>query len=225
MARARRRKNGRFMKSNSPTRRRRRIARRASTNAAPRRRRRARRNFYSAGVLTNAPRRRRRARHNPARRARRHYRRNPSFLGFEMPQWDAVVFTGAGLVVPSIAASQIIKFIPASFATNPIVLWLVKVISVIAPSMLVRKFVSTRAGNFMLVGGAANVVLDAVKTYLPGVIPGLGSQPLLGQYSGMGSYFDRGAPVALPFNTQRAANGMPRIIATTPDRLDPAGRF
>lgn len=224
MARLRRRSNGRFMKSNSPTRRRRRRTVRARVNA-PRRRRRARRNFYSAGVLTN-PRRRRRARHNPIRRHRRHARRNPSFLGFEMPPMDAVLFTGAGLIVPSIAASQIMKFVPASMATNPIVLWLVKVVSVIAPSMLVRKFISTRAGNFMLVGGAANIVLDAVKTYLPGVIPGVGYQPLLGQYgSGMGSYFDRGAPVALPFPSSRRSVQVAAIGANTPDRLDPSGRF
>jgi hypothetical protein len=233
MAMRKRARSGRFMKSNSAPRRRRR-----STT-----RRRARRNYYGAGMLANRPRRRRRsvsrrrsavARMNPRRRRSRSrsiFRSNPrKIFGFEMPPLDAVLFTGVGLIVPNQVAGYLMGFLPTSITknadgtTSQPVSWLVKVASVLLPSLAVRKFVSPRAGNFMLVGGASGLVLDAIKTFMPGVIPGLGYQPLLGEYvsPGLSGYFDRPTGV-VPY--RRPSSGLTPILQNTPDRLSPAGRF
>lgn len=226
MALPRRSRSGRFTKSNAPRRRTRR------RNA----RRRARRNYYGAGVLANPPRRRRRRsnprRHHMRRNARRrHYSRNPKMFGFELPDFKDVLFTGAGLIIPNQVAGYILGMIPDSIkkqadgTTSPVVAWAVKVASVLVPSMLVRKFVSPRAGNLVLVGGSAGLVLDAIKTYMPGVIPGLGYQPLLGEYQlGLGAYMDSPAP-PMAMTAGRPGNMLPNILARTPERLDPSGRF
>jgi len=147
---------------------------------------------------------------------------------------DALLFTGLGLIVPAQVSAQLFKMIPDSVAknadgtTSQPVAWLVKTASVVGPSLAVRKFVSQRAGDYMLIAGLAALALDAVRTFAPGVLPAIpgtvGFQPLLGEYyggnPGLGAYFTgngQGAP--------RGSTGLTRILANTPDRLDPAGRF
>lgn len=203
-------------------------------------RRRAKRNFASAGMLANRRRRsvhhRRRRRHalgNPRRRRsairhsfrRRHARRNPQLLGFQLPQLQDVVFTGAGFVVPPILTSYVMNWIPDAYKTNQAVVWGVKAASVLVPSYAVRKFVSQRAGNLMLLGGAVSFTIDLIKTFAPGVIPGLGyyntmpnpralgAQPFLGKYPGLRGV---GGP---------QGGGLPRMISNTPERLMPTNRF
>jgi hypothetical protein len=209
-------------------------------------RRRARRNYYSAGMLANRPRRRRRARTNTRRRARRNVympmlnrkrgrrraRRNPgllggrsmSILGFQMPPMDAVLFTAAGLIGPGLVSTQILSFIPASWKTNAdgtpnqLTMWATKIASVLIPAFLIRRFINVRAGNLFLIGGSAGLAMDALKTFAPGLIPGLngiGSQPLLG------AYFQQPRAVS---NFPRQAR-VPAMIADAPDRLSPQGRF
>lgn len=156
---------------------------------------------------------------NPRRRrGRRRYRSNPSLmgLGFQLPNLMDVAAVGAGMVVPPIVASYVMGWIPDAWKTSKAAYYVVKAASVVIPSMLVRKFVSQRAGNLMLLGGAVSFALDLVKEFAPGVIPGLGYQPLLG------------AVVQRNFRVLPRTNSGPAlapIIAMTPDRLSPQGRF
>lgn len=202
--------------------------------------RRAKKNYYGAGVLAavNPRRRRRRAVANPHRRRRtrlvaRSHRLNPrrhrrarhnppmggKLFGFSLPPIDAVLFVGAGLVVPPLVSAQIMKYLPDSLKTNQAATWGVKAAAVLVPGFLIRKFYNPRAGNLFMVGGAASLVVDAIKTFMPGVIPGLGYQPMLGGYFNT----NRGGRV-VPLRT--AVNGgTPQLVADAPDRLDPRGRF
>jgi len=96
--------------------------------------------------------------------------------------------------------------------------------------MLVKKFVSQRAGNLMLLGGVVSLAIDAVRQFAPGVIPGLSGQPFLGKYyennrtrPGMGMYLDRGGQ-------RRALAGpgggqMAQIFQGVPERLQASNRF
>lgn len=195
-----------------------------------RKRRHARHNLYSPGPLVNRVHRRRtlRARARSFFRRhfrrrhfkmnRRHYRRNPglSLAGIHFPPIDAVLWVGAGVIVPPMVTAQVMKYIPATWQQSPATAWLVKVASVVVPGILLRRFVNPRAGNLFMVGGLASLVVDAIRTYAPGVIPGLGYQPLLG---GMGAYFGPEVAAARP----RAV--LPQMIQDAPTRLDPAHRF
>lgn len=193
-----------------------------------RRRKRARTNLYSPGPLVNKYHRRRRLRARARafirRIRRRHhfkinrrYRHNDpgslTLAGIKFPPLDAVLWVGAGVVVPPLVTAQVMKYIPASWQGNMATTWLVKVASVVVPGILLRRFVNHRAGNLFMVGGLASLVIDAIRTYAPGMIPGLGYQPLLG------AYFTPGAAAARP----RAA--LPPMIQDAPTRLDPQHRF
>jgi len=198
--------------------------------ALNRRRRRARRNFYNAGILANRP-RRRRARRNAyfmQNRRRRRARSNPprsiQLFGLALPPLDAVLFSGAGLIVPPMVSSWVLSQIPpewkinADGTPNQITNFAVKGASVLLPSMLVRQFVNRRAGNIMLIAGSAWFVLELVRTFAPGVIPGLGFQPMLG------AYIPRRRP-ALGAAREMQNLQMPRMTASVPSRLNPAERF
>lgn len=225
----------------------RRKARRGRKNSPRRARRRVRRNYASAGMVN--PRRRRARRRtrrtyalNPRRRRgyrrnvrrRRSYRRNPSVLGlgFNFPPLDAVLFTGTGLIVPPIVASYIMPLLPESIRSSRAGYYAVKAASVLIPSMVVRKFVSRRAGNYLLIGGFASFALDLMREFMPNLLPTttMSGQPFLGFYErmptaripaanngGMGRYASipvRSVPV------QRTP-----LVALTPERLMPSGRF
>lgn len=151
-------------------------------------------------------------------RRRRSYRRNPALLGFQLPPLDAVLFTGAGLIVPPLVTKYVMdNFVPVEYRANKGVYYLVKATSVLVPSLLVRKFVSQRAGNLMLLGGAASFAIDLVRDFVPGLLPGMGAQPFLGFYErmparGVGRYLNGGrAPAAM--------------IQNVPERLSPQNRF
>lgn len=208
--------------------------------------RRPKHNFMSAGALANRPKRRRR-RHSASRSrrhayraaARRHYthnprrhrryRRNPEggrtirIFGIELPPLDAIAGVAAGVIAPAVLNTYIPGWIPTSLknadGTLPSWLtWTIKIGVAVVPGILVRQFVNRRFGNYMLVGGLGFFAVDAIKTLAPGVIPGLGAQPLLG------SYFDRPAGgKMIPYGQRR--NVQPMAIADAPDRLNPAGRF
>lgn len=222
-------------KRRKKTMRRRRRSRRGRKNAP----RRMRRNFYSAGALANRPRRRRRShrrrrsfRHNAyfpmnrrkRRSHRRSFRRNPSFLGFSLPPMADVLYTAAGFIGPNVVSNQILTYLPASVKTNAdgtpnqLTIWATKIASVFIPAYLIRRFVNPRAGLLFLVGGAAGLAIDALKTFAPSVAQTLhlGSQPLLG------SYFTR--PQGQIANFPRQAR-VPAMIADAPARLDPSHRF
>jgi len=210
---------------------------RRSRKNAPRR---VRRNFYSAGMLSNRPRRKARRNRrrrtmrsnvymplgmNPRkRRSRRAFRSNPGrkFLGFTMPPMGEILFATAGLIGPGLVSGKILEFLPASWKTgtdgkpNQLTMWATKILSVVLPAWAIRRFIGAKESNSFLVGGLAGLTLDSIKTFAPGLIPGIGSQPLLG------AYFDQPRQV-LPF--QRASGKLPGMIADAPDRLSPQGRF
>jgi hypothetical protein len=218
--------------------------RRSTTMARPNRRHsirhnrrhRARHNLYSPGPLVN-PHRRRRHRANPFRLNRRHrrhgwryrqnlrfnrrhYRQNPggfSLAGVQLPPIDAVLWVGSGLILPPLVTAQVMKFIPASWQQSQATTWLVKVASIVVPGILLRKFVNPRAGNLFMVGGLASLVLDAIRTYAPGMLPGVGRymgyQPLLGAYFGPGAAAQTPRP------------SLPSMLSDAPTRLDPQHRF
>ena len=153
-------------------------------------------------------------------------------MGFTLPPLDAVLFTGAGFLVPPIVTSYAMQYLPATWKTSKAAYYGVKAASVLVPSMIVRRFVSRRAGNLMLVGGAASFVIDLVREFAPTLLPattaGIGAQPFLGNGvgfyermpragSGMGRYASM--PVrSLP--VQRTP-----LLSATPERLSPSSRF
>jgi hypothetical protein len=151
-----------------------------------------------------------------------------SIMGFQLPPLDAVIFTGAGMIVPPLVTSFIMAKLPADWKTSKAAYYGVKAVSVLVPSMLVRKFVSPRAGNLMLLGGAASFVIDLIKDFAP---------PEIKAAIGLGYYPSMGIPArqlgvqpflgAYPSRNQRPmqAGLLPPMIASTPDRLNPAGRF
>ncbi len=220
MARAHRRRRRGFSIN------RRRKHRRARTNPyfmnRPRRRRRSyatnrRRRHHAARAHSNPVRRRRRYFSN---RRRRHYRSNPgglSVMGFQIPAVMDIAAVGAGFVVPPLITGYVMGWLPDSLKTSRAAYWAVKAAAVLVPSMAVRSFVSRRAGNLMLLGGTVSFVLDLIKEFAPGVIPGLGYQPLLGAFTAPPQF----SRARMPPQRQ----GLPRMIAGTPDRLDPTARF
>ncbi len=206
-------------------------ARRGKKNAPRRRRarankpRRARRNYMSAGALANRPPRRRRLAGVPRRNRR--YRSNPQVFGFGIPDMQTLFFTGAGIVVPPLVTSFIMQQLPEQYRSSKPVYYAVKVASVLVPSMVVKRFVNARAGNLMLIGGAASFLIDLVREFAPGMIPGIGYQPMLGYYHQMrparalGAYPGRGN-----LNPgRRANNNLSPILTGVPERLMPTARF
>jgi len=219
-------------------------ARRRGRKNAPRRRR-ARKNYAASGLIANPRRRYRRNRRtsrrrvslNPRRRYRRNrvhharrYRRNPgisSALGFSLPPMDAILFTGAGIVIPPIMAGYIRSFLPTDWQASKAAYYGVKIASVVVPSMLVRRFVSRRAGNLMLLGGAASMAVDMIREFMPTLLPAatMSGQPFLGFYermpqrslSGMGRY------ASIPVRSQSVMRTP--LLSATPERLMPQNRF
>lgn len=175
---------------------------------------------------------RRRARRNPpARFTRRRARRNPQFLG-ALPPLKSILYVGAGLVVPPLVATQIMKFLPTEWATSKPAFYAVKAASVVLPGMLIKKFVSNEAGNLVLLGGAASFAIDLLKE--TGLLTQLGlsgapSQPFLGYYPGLqgmrGMRGLRGVgeyPAGAP--APRALMSSP-MLQNIPDRNNPNSRF
>ena len=205
--------------------------------AAPKRRRRAtaRRRTRRASVSNPPARRyyarsRRRAKRNPGRRAVAH--RSTSLMGVSLPPLDAVLYVGAGLVVPPIVAGMITRYLPANLQGSKPVYYGVKAASVIVPSLLVKRFVSARAGNLMLLGGVASFAIDILNE--TGVIAGIKSafglqgsfgQPMLGFYPSLSRRGGLGSYPSLQRGGITAPVTMSRMTSNTPERLNPASRF
>lgn len=229
---------GRRKKGSKVMARRRRVHRKGRKRAS----RRVRRNYAASRLIANPRRRarRRRARRpytvgsrrirryklNPRRR--RHYRRNPAVMGFQLPDMQAVLFTGAGIVIPPIMTSMLMGYLPADWKTSKAAYYGVKVASVLIPSMLVRKFVSRRAGNLMLVGGAASFAIDLVREFMPTLLPasaGMQGQPFLGFYEGLPSRASSGMGRYASIPVRSLPVQRTPLLSATPERLMPQGRF
>ena len=198
------------------------------------RKRHARRNFTSAGMVAANPRHRRRHRRNRRhmmnRHHRRHARRNPQLLGFTLPPAMDIVAVGGGLIGTPMLANYVFNNFVAgtSFGTSKWAYIGTEAVSVAALSWGVKRFVNPRAGQLVLLGGAARVVLDLVQMLAPTLLPSLAmppnlsGQPFLGVYERMpirrplGRYYSRG-------QNENAASA--RMITGIPDRLDPSARF
>jgi hypothetical protein len=139
---------------------------------------------------------------------------------------DAVLFTGAGLIVPPIMAGYIMGMLPVEWRSSKAAYYGVKAASVLIPSMIVRRFVSQRAGNYMLIGGAASFAIDLVREFMPTMLPAaaVGAQPFLGYYerfnkpqAALGRYS------SIPVQS-RPVQRTP-LLSITPERLSPGSRF
>lgn len=153
-------------------------------------------------------------------------------LGFQLPELQDVLYVGSGMILPPLLCNYVMTMLPAQYQNSAPVYYAVKAASVVVPAMLVKKFVSPRAGSLMLLGGAASLVIDLIRTYMPQLLPaapapvalaGFGRQPFLGYYERapyqrtLGKYGSNMMP------SQRG--GGSAMLSTTPDRLDPGGRF
>jgi hypothetical protein len=164
---------------------------------------------------------------------RRSYKRNPGgalrFAGFSLPPIQVVAAVGAGFVAAPIVTGIVSSYTPDSIKNNAFGQWAIKIVGAIAPGLIVRKTLSASFGNNMLIGGGAALVLDAVRTFAPGMIPGLGYQPMLGQYQTRGGrrlagYYDN-PQTGLPFASTARSQMLPNVLMNTPDRLSPQNRF
>jgi hypothetical protein len=142
-------------------------------------------------------------------------------FGLALPPLSDVAFAGAGLVVPPMISTRIQAMLPASItqAAPTVVPWVVDLASVVVPGMLLKRFVSQRAGNAFLIGGAATMVLKAIKVFAPSTAASFGLSGYMSGQPGLGRYF---TPTAV---SQPQTRPLPAIIGTVPDRLMPSMRF
>jgi hypothetical protein len=193
-------KSGRFLKrrTNAPRRR----ARRNAYFMNPRRRtrrnpirRRARRNAYFVNP------RRRRARRNPALFS------GNRILGFTFQE---ILYTGAGFIAPPVIEGFLLQYLPATLVTNKIGKYAIKAGAVAALSFAGGKFLGREAGKYIAIGGMTYLVATLVIDFAPQLfsgfsgymnpgatytpkLAGMGSQPFLGAYHGIGM-----SPAKLP---------------------------
>jgi hypothetical protein len=146
-------------------------------------------------------------------------------MGISLPSIQDVLFTGAGIVIPPVMTSFLLGYLPADWRTSKAAYYGVKAASVLIPSMIVKKFVSRRAGNLMLIGGAASFAIDLVREFAPSLLPGggVGAQPFLGFYERMPRQVGMGRYSSMPVRSvpvQRTP-----LLSMTPERLSPGARY
>lgn len=129
-------------------------------------------------------------------------------LGATFPSIPDIAFTAGGFLAPPFVEGFALRFLPATFAANPMGRWAIKIGSVILIALGVRQLIGRKEGNQVAVGGAVYLAATAVADFLPQLIGGtstgtgyynpgaLASQPLLagaGAYPGVGAYPGAGA--------------------------------
>ena len=181
------------------------------------RRRHARHNPYLAA---NRPRRRRHARRNPylaanPRRRRHRARSNPGFsiqaLGLNTPTLKTAGYTVIGVAGTPFLEGFIRPVIPATWLTNPLARYAVKIASAIGVGFLVKQIFGVEAGKAALVGGLAYIGTGAIQEFFPTLLA-----PSMGRY----------LPPARMGAQPLLGNGMSSAItARVPERLNPANRF
>lgn len=162
-------------------------------------------------------------RKNPSyRKARRNPAKTMSLGGFSFPSINSMLCVSAGMVIPPMVARQLMPYLPPSWQTSKVAAYGVKVASAVIPAWLVRKFVSKDAGNLMLLGSAASLVVSLVQD--SGVLTAIGvtpvqqtgvggfSQPFLGQYQNngrLGRYIGPGMQSGPAITAQPIMHGVP----------------
>lgn len=149
-----------------------------------------------------ARKRRRHAKRNPIVRShqrrsprhvarRRSYRRNP---GFSMPStgflMDAAMVTG-GFFATRFAAGMVLPMLP--MADQPLVRIAGKGAVAWGLGFLGGKFLGAKAGQLILLGGLVEALSDAVRTYVSPFVPaladgGMNSYPSISSYPNLSAY-------------------------------------
>lgn len=153
--------------------------------------------------------------------------RGPQLLGISFPPVMDILGVGAGFVIPPVVMRYLMPLLPADMQASKPVQYGVKLASVILPAWAVKKFVSPRVGNLMLLGGVASLALDVLRE--TGVLTAIGlsgttSQPMLGFYPGLSRRGGLGKYPSLAQNGTAPVSSS-RMLQSVPDRLNPQGRF
>jgi hypothetical protein len=158
----------------------------------------------------NPRRRRRSARRNRVHHRRRHARRNPAFLGFQLPGFKSVLFAGVGFAGPALVSGFLTTTFPTVMqqTTNLGIAgkYLVKIGSVLGLAWLTRRFVGSNEASMVMIGGGVNIALTAVNDFAPGFLPAnplstyIPTSPVGMPGMGMGAY--------VGLNGQPALSGM-----------------
>lgn len=165
-------------------------------------RRRYRRNSYPlAGVVANK---------------RRRYRRNPgesgtAIMGFKLPPVQSVLYAGGGLVGTPIVEGFLSRYLPAELMTNVVGKYAVRIAAVLGLTWIAKAVLGREAAKMVGIGGGAYVVVQAVREFAPGFIPGMSAYASMGSYSPMGRLMasprSLGAPAWGAQNTVNSAPG------------------
>lgn len=135
-------------------------------------RRRYRRNPFPVGGLVVNPRRRR-------------YRRNPVIAGISVPKLQPVLYAGAGFAgctaLESVLTGGDTPLIPATITGTTMGKYAVKVGCAIAVTYLGKMALGRGNAVWIGVGAGTKVLIDGVREFMPGTIPGLSAYaPLAG---------------------------------------------
>lgn len=169
----------------------------------PRKRRRSHRRRRSAVAVMNSPRRRhRRHRINPRRSHRRSFRRNPGLptTGFVM---DAVYVTG-GFFATRLAAGTVLPML-GTMADQPLVRIAGKGVVAWGLGWVGGKFLGSRQGQLLMLGGLVEVLSDAVKTYVSPYVPALAGGEVSSYPSLISSYPTMGGDYSNPYSVSMGA--------------------
>lgn len=162
----------------------RRHVKRATTRKHRSKSRKGKRNpFPMAGVVAN-PRHYSIIRRRHARRGRR----NPAFLGVEIPPLKQVLFAGAGFIAPPMVEGYVNKFLPVSITSTTIGRYAVKIASVIGLSFLAKKAIGASEARMVAIGGASYVLVSAVNEFLPQLTMSAYRGGMINRYRGVEAY-------------------------------------
>ena len=145
-------------------------------------------------------------------------------MGLQLPPMQAAIGTAAGFALPVIVEGYVMPYLPLALTSSKIGRWGVRIGIVAGTGWAARKFLGTNIGNAVLIGGGAWLILQAIREFAPGSVPGLGAQPFLGQYlprqrqRALGQYSQSMAAIGSSGNSGRS-------IRNVPDRLNPASRY
>lgn len=152
-----------------------------------------------------------RARSNPAnpfrRRRRRRYRRNPSLgrLGLGGLNLPAIGWGVAGAVGVELGGAAATNMLPDAIKGNQAARLGLKAALVVVGSMIARRVVGPSAARAMALGGGISVGLEAVRTWVLPMVPGLSD--VMGEYLLSGDDMSPDVGAYLSGGSGRSSNG------------------